>query len=103
MPNFFNFPSSLPAEEFFETLVKTDKILIERIISQGQVTPEGQWYDQDRDEWVILLQGEAKIRFEDQSEIYLKTGDYLLILAHQRHQVTYTSVDHPCLWLAVHF
>lgn len=88
-------------KEIFEVLASGD-VKIERIISTGQTTPEGQWYDQDTDEWVILLQGEAKLLFEDLAEIELKKGNYMLIKAHERHKVTYTSTEPPCIWLAVH-
>ncbi len=89
------------SDEVFETLVSGD-ILIERIISTGQTTPEGEWYDQKKDEWVILMQGEAKLLFEEGSEVKMVKGDYLLIKAHQKHRVIHTSVDPPCIWLAVH-
>ena len=102
MANIFNLPLSLPHEELFETLVSADNILIERIISTGQTTPPGEWYDQDRDEWVILLQGEASLAYADGSKIQLTAGDYLLIPAHQKHRVEYTSSEPPCIWLAVH-
>jgi cupin 2 domain-containing protein len=84
-------------------LIKTPNILIEKIISTGQKTPEGQWYDQDRDEWVILLQGQATLAYEDGTIIELLPGDYLHIKAHQKHRVEATSIDPPCIWLAVHF
>ena len=102
MANIFNLPSSLPNKELFETLASADNILIERIISTGQTTPHGEWYDQDRDEWVILLQGEASLAYADGSKIKLTAGDYLLIPAHQKHRVEYTSSKPPCIWFAVH-
>jgi cupin 2 domain-containing protein len=100
--NLFDLPSSLSNEERFEPLLKSDRVLIERIISTGQTTPAGEWYDQPRDEWVVVLQGEAKLGFEDGSTIDLHFGDYLLIPAHQKHRVEYTSTNPPCIWLAVH-
>lgn len=103
MANIFELPSSLPSEELFEALVSTEELLIERIISTGQSTSEGEWYDQARDEWVILLQGTARLIYEDGTSISLKKGDYLLIKAHQRHRVDYTSSQPPCVWLAVHY
>lgn len=100
--NLFDLPSPLPAEELFEPLLPDRGVLIERIISTGQVTPEGVWYDQDRDEWVALLQGKATLLFEDGQSTDLRPGDCLLIPAHTRHRVTHTSADPPCIWLAVH-
>ena len=102
MTNIFNLPPSLPDKELFESIVKSDNILIERIISTGQTTLPGEWYDQDKDEWVILLQGEAVLSYEDGSQIKLTAGDYLFIPAHQKHRVEYTSISPPCIWLAVH-
>ncbi len=100
--NLFDLPSPLPAEEVFEPLIPDRGILIERIISTGQTTPEGVWYDQDRDEWVALLQGEATLTFEAGRVVDLHPGDCLLIPAHERHRVTGASADPPCIWLAVH-
>ncbi len=97
---------SLPAKtegEYFETILSSPNILIERIISTGQITPEGEWYDQEKDEWVILLQGEAILSYEDGTTINLKSGDYLLIPHHVKHRVIYTSDRPPCIWLAIHF
>ena len=102
MTNIFDLPSSLPNKELFESLVSAENILIERIISTGQVTPPGDWYDQDKDEWVILLQGEAVLAYADGSQTKLIAGDYLFIPAHQKHRVEYTSSQPPCIWLAVH-
>ncbi|MGK7877371.1 MAG: cupin domain-containing protein [Xenococcaceae cyanobacterium] len=102
MANIFNLPPELPKEELFEPLVSSESVLIERIVSTGQTTPPGKWYDQERSEWVILLQGEAELAYADGSRIKLKTGDYVLIKAHQKHRVEYTSSSPPCIWLAVH-
>lgn len=102
MANIFELPLSLPNQELFEPLVSGNNILIERIISTGQTTPPGEWYDQNRDEWVILLQGEASLAYADGSKKKLTPGDYIFIPAHQRHRVEYTSYEPPCIWLAVH-
>jgi cupin 2 domain-containing protein len=102
MANIFELPISLPPEELFESLVAADQLRIERIISTGQVTPPGEWYDQEQDEWVILLQGEAELSYEDGSRLKLKAGDYVAIAAHQRHRVEYTTTEPPCIWLAIH-
>lgn len=102
MKNIFQLPSKIPLEEIFETLIATENILIERIISTGQTTPPGKWYNQERDEWVILLQGEAQLSYDDGTAIQLQAGDYLLIPAHQKHRVEYTSSEPSCIWLAVH-
>ncbi len=89
-------------KELFQTISDNENIRIEKIISNGQTTPEGFWYNQDRDEWVILLQGEAKLKFENDTIIKMKKGDYLLIPAHCRHRVVRTSKQPHCIWLAIH-
>ena len=88
--------------EIFEEIIRTSDILIERIISTGQSTPVGEWYDQPKDEWVILLSGTAIIRFETGEQVTLVAGDYLLIPSHCRHRVEETSRVPPCLWIAFH-
>ena len=75
---------------------------LERIVSTGQSTPPGTWYDQPGDEWVALLAGRATLRFEDGGLVELAPGDWLLIPAHERHRVEATSAEPPCVWLAVH-
>jgi cupin 2 domain-containing protein len=77
-------------------------VRIERIVSHGQITPKNGWFDQESDEWVVLLQGIATILLEDEREIHLTPGDYMLIPAHQKHRVTYTSSSPACVWLAIH-
>ncbi|NET59612.1 MAG: cupin domain-containing protein [Symploca sp. SIO2E6] len=102
MNNIFQLPSPLPASELFESLISTEKVVIERIISTGQATPPGEWYNQETDEWVILLQGKAELSYENGERIFLQAGDYLMIPAHVKHRVEDTSSDPPCIWLAVH-
>ncbi|MCX7097590.1 MAG: cupin domain-containing protein [Methylococcales bacterium] len=99
---FANIPDHLP-NELFTNLFIQDNIQIERIVSKGHITPMGQWYDQARDEWVILLQGEASLRFEDSPDLVtLSAGDYVLIPAHVRHRVEWTLPDFNTIWLAIH-
>jgi cupin 2 domain-containing protein len=100
--NLFSLPEALSDEELFEPLIPDHGVLIERIISTGQATPPGQWYDQERDEWVVLLQGHATVSFETGDVLELEAGEAVLIRAHQRHRVDKTSVRPPCIWLAVH-
>ncbi|MDJ0600831.1 MAG: cupin domain-containing protein [Crocosphaera sp.] len=102
MDNIFRLPELLNNKEIFETIINNKNFKIERIISTGQTTPEGTWYNQEEDEWVILLQGEATLLYSDNSSIALKAGDYLLIKAHEKHRVIFTSIDPPCIWLAIH-
>ena len=80
------------------------ELKLERIISEGQATPPGQWYDQDWDEWVVLLKGGAGIFFEGDEAIgILKPGDYIYIPAHQKHRVEWTDPQEKTIWLAIHF
>jgi cupin 2 domain-containing protein len=88
--------------ETVDVLLDRPGARIERIVSTGQTTPPGQWYDQTGDEWVALLAGRATLRFEDGAFVELAPGDWLLIPAHVRHRVEATSADPPCVWLAVH-
>lgn len=88
-------------EEFFEILVGgASGLRVERIISQGQTTPEGLWYNQEQDEWVLVLEGEARLEYENGAKIALGRGDSLFLPRHVKHRVAYTSA--PCIWLAIH-
>jgi len=75
---------------------------IERIISSGYASPPNFWYDQELDEWVVLLQGEAVIRFADGETRTLRNGDWLFLPAGLHHRLDRTSSNPPCIWLAVH-
>ena len=101
--NLFELPENLSrSEEFIETILSNESSTIERIISTGQSTSEGVWYDQERDEWVVLLQGNAVLEYADGSTVNLKNGDYLFLPAHKKHRVQFTSSEPACIWLAVH-
>jgi len=96
-------PEHLEAEQT-TALVASENLRIERIVSTGQASPVGFWYDQPWTEWVLLVSGSAGLLFEGEAEPrVLRPGDYLLIPAHRRHRVAWTDVDHPTVWLAVHF
>ena len=90
-------------EELFQTLVAANGVRIERIVSHGHASPEGFWYDQEQDEWVLVLQGAAKLRFEDRDEpLDMTPGCHVLIPAHTRHRVDWTDPTQITIWLAVH-
>ena len=90
-------------EELLTTLAERPGVRIERIVSTGQASPPGFWYDQDWGEWVVLLSGAARLRFADEDEArYLGPGDWVDIPAHCRHRVEWTDLDQPTVWLAVH-
>ena len=99
--NIFDFPDPLPDDEVITTLLLSNQVRIERIVSTGQTTSEGQWYDQNEDEWVVLIQGEAVLEYEIGEKLRLSAGDHVLLPAHCRHRVAYTSPQPPCIWLAV--
>jgi len=100
--NLFQLPEGILDEELFEAIIPDKGVLIERIVSTGQASLPGFWYDLERDEWVVLIQGQAKLAWESGKILDMKTGDWVFIPAHERHRVEYTSEQPPCIWLAVH-
>jgi cupin 2 domain-containing protein len=95
-------PAALAGEDL-RTLLTTPDLRIERIVSTGQASPPGFWYDQDWAEWVLLLTGQAAPLIEGEAAPHLLTpGSYLHLPAHCRHRVEWTSTDTPTVWLAVH-
>ncbi len=98
---FADIPKQLP-EELCQTLLTKPNVRIERIVSKGHRSAEDFWYDQAQDEWVILLQGRARLSFIDTPSIELNAGNYLLIPAHCRHRVDWTAPDMETVWLAIH-
>ena len=101
MPNIFQeLPDNL-AVEHFETITTGKNVRIERIVSNENTTPEGEWYDQSQRDWVIVLEGSGSIEIEEGRSVTLNKGDHLLIEKQERHRVTHT--DPNTIWLAVHF
>jgi cupin 2 domain-containing protein len=98
--NLLSPPPGTPGEETCATLLQHPAFTLEHIVSRGGTSPEGFWYDQERAEWVLLLRGEALLRFESGETLQLTAGDPLLIPAHCRHRVEHSSPD--ALWLALH-
>ncbi len=91
------------SEQFSELLARPG-LRIERIISTGQCSPPDFWYDQDEGEWVVLLQGEAQLRFADEAKArHLRAGDHLDIAPHRRHRVDWTAPDQTTIWLAIFY
>lgn len=97
-----NIPEAL-SDELFTLLLENKNVRIERIVSQGQRTKAGEWYDQMQHEWVIVLRGQAVIEYENTQTHDLNTGDYLFIPAGTRHRVVWTSHNEQTVWLAVHW
>jgi len=90
-------------DEIFERILEAGDVRIERIVSHGHTSPASGWYDQDEDEWVLVLQGSGKVLFEDATEYLLGAGDHLHIAAHRKHKVTWTDPDAATVWIAVFF
>lgn len=100
---FESVPSLLDAEEL-RTLLAAGALRLVRIVSTGQASPPGEWYDQVENEWVVLLKGAAGLRLEGEDAVRrLAPGDYLLIPARTRHRVEWTAPDEPTVWLALHY
>jgi len=100
---FADIPPRLTLEEV-ATLVSAPGLRIERIVSRGQASPQGFWYDQPQDEWVIVLAGCAELAFDgDPALTRMGPGDYLHVPAHRRHRVAWTDPTQATVWLAVHF
>ena len=101
---FANLGSGQFPEEQFEDLLARPGIRIERIVSTGQTSPPGFWYDQEMAELVLLLSGAAELQFEDENEPRkMNPGDWILIDPHRRHRINWTDPSQPSVWLAIHY
>ena len=100
--NLFTDVPGNPPDELLTTLLETSNVRIERIVSHGHTSPEGFWYDQDENEWVIVLKGAARLQFEDRM-VELKPGDFVNIPAHRKHRVDWTTPDETTIWLAAFY
>ena len=96
--NIYEMPPLPLTEEVTTILSKNENIRIERIISTGQVSD---WYNQDETEFVVLLEGKAVVEYENGTSVAMLKGDTLLIKPHEKHRVSYTSSEPPCIWLCV--
>lgn len=102
-----NLFTSLPddhSKESFEALLETEAMRVERIVSFGQASPPGFWYDQEQAEWVVVVQGSAQLRFADpERTVELHAGDWINIAAGEKHRVEWTAPARPTIWLAIHY
>ncbi len=95
-------PLSFPLSgEISEEVCRTGSFRVERIVSFGASSPPSFWFDQEEDEWVVVLSGEGILEFEDERRDVLKEGDWVFIPARVRHRVASTTKAPPCVWLAV--
>ncbi|HLS97526.1 MAG: cupin domain-containing protein [Porticoccaceae bacterium] len=100
---FANIPAALP-DELLETLAEGHNVRVERIVSRGHCTPQGQWYDQDEHEWVLLVSGAATLAIDGEVNlVHLGPGDHILLPAHRRHRVLWTDPATDTVWVAVFF
>jgi len=101
---FVGLPRSTLENEQFSELLSRPGLRIERIVSTGQASPEDFWYDEPEGEWVLLVQGAARLRFADEpAPRELSPGDFVDIAPHRRHRVEWTTPDRPTVWLAIHY
>ena len=103
LSNIFESMPANPDAEVVDLIAQNKNAKIERIISRGQTSPATGWYDQEKDEWVLVLKGEAIISFDNGKEVNLKTGDHINISAHTKHKVKWTDPETETVWLAVHY
>ncbi|MFT6389143.1 MAG: cupin 2 domain-containing protein [Cellvibrionaceae bacterium] len=103
MTNLFESIPDDISEEIFSELVQGENVRVERIVSKGHSSPEFGWYDQQENEWILVLKGEAIISFEDDKEVHLIPGDYVNIPRHKKHKVSWTLPNTETIWLAVHY
>lgn len=100
--NLHDYSTPVPAAELTEVLLEQGAVRIERIVSRGSASPPDFWYDQSEGEWIVLLSGAARVRFEaDGRVVSLVPGDFVEIPAHSRHRVDWTEPDVDTVWLAV--
>lgn len=99
-------PKTSP-DEVMTILAGSETLKIKRIVSTGQSTPPGEWYEQEDNEWVIVLMGAAELLFEKDNgsdrSMVMNPGDYVMIPAGRRHRVESTSLKETTVWLAVHY
>ena len=101
---FAHLPPAGAADEQFTALLSEPGLVVQRIVSTGQASPPGFWYEQADAEWVLLVSGEALLRFEDEAEARrLRAGDWLNIAPRRGHRIEWTAIDVPTVWLTIHF
>ena len=102
--NIFTPTDISPDKEVFEDILVTPHLKLERIISKGHVTPTNEWYNQEKNEWVMLLRGGATLKFEEKETlIHLSAGDYITIPAYTKHRVEWTNENEETVWLALFY
>lgn len=100
MTNIFENTEEAGEEGLFDLLQKGDHYRIERVVSVGHSSPEGLYYDQENDQWIMLVQGTATLELEGKL-VDLKAGDYLFLPKNSKHRIEKTSIEPACIWLCV--
>ncbi|RRB04393.1 cupin domain-containing protein [Larkinella rosea] len=102
-----NLFSAIPAvmpDEIVDQLLTGNGFNVERIVSKGHASPDGFWYDQAQNEWVLLVKGAARLRLEGTEEpLELSAGMYVNLPAHRKHRVEWTTEDEETVWLAIFY
>lgn len=101
--NFFDKLESSPEQEIVTEILNKSPVKIERIVSYGQSSPDGFWYEQEEDEWVMVLKGEAELEFEDNSVQKMRAGDFIFLPRLKKHRVKSTAYNVETVWLAIFF
>lgn len=101
--NLFSNIPVITMDELFEDVLVTDFTKVQRIISRGQSSPPGFWYDQPESELVVVIQGSGKLEFENGEMLELTVGDYVAIPAHRKHRVAWTDPNTETIWLAIFY
>ena len=99
--NLFDIYSLAKENEQIEELIVSNGFRLEKIVSFGHPSPDGFWYEQERDEWVLLIKGSASLEFSGGMEEILSEGDYFIIPHHVKHRVKRVSYD--AIWLTLHY
>lgn len=100
MKNIFENIGQAGEEELFDVIQKGTNYRIERIVSAGHSSPEGFFYDQENDEWIMLVQGEATLEMEGKY-VEMKAGDYMFVPKNCKHRIEKTSIAPTCIWLCI--
>ena len=100
--NLLSSPCPPAGEESTVVLQRGETWRLELIHSCEASSPPGFWYDQNDHEWVVLLQGNARLQFADDTRLReLCRGDSVMIPAHCRHRVVATDQAPGSVWLAL--
>jgi len=99
--NLFGREEAAGLSETVRSLFVSGGVRIEQIVSHGHASAPGFWYEQEMDEWVAVLEGEAVLEWEDGTSLRMVPGDWVLLPALERHRVAWTAPDRPTVWLAV--